>query len=144
MLLFDNEVGQRFYQLDHMTFSKNVFWSANFALSFCQIYYSQMSTLWLTYMLKFLLRRCTHCKKLQAELFFILCNWVWNTPWWYLVVLDSTRMLYQYAIPVYRHAKKILNRSLLNFAMAVTLMGLRQSYGSLKRGQLLFVRNIIF
>ena len=31
-----NEVGQSFYQLDQLTFPKNVFWSVNFALSFCQ------------------------------------------------------------------------------------------------------------
>ena len=34
-----NEVGQWFYQLYNVTFSKNVFWSVNFVLPFCQIYY---------------------------------------------------------------------------------------------------------
>ena len=36
-----NRVGQWFYQLDHVTFLKNVFWSVNFAaLPFCQICYN--------------------------------------------------------------------------------------------------------
>ena len=37
----------KFYQLDHVTFSKNVFWYVDFALSFCQVCYVQNSTLWL-------------------------------------------------------------------------------------------------
>ena len=40
-----NEVGQWFYELDHGTFSKSVFWSVNCTLPFYQIYYIQMSTL---------------------------------------------------------------------------------------------------
>ena len=40
-----NEVGQWFYQLDHVTFYKNVFWSVNFSLFFYQLCYIQMSTL---------------------------------------------------------------------------------------------------
>ena len=35
------EVGQRFHQLNHLTFSENVFWSVNFTLRFCQICYIQ-------------------------------------------------------------------------------------------------------
>ena len=42
--LFDNKVGRKYYQLDHVTLSKNVFWSVNFALLFWQIYFTQMST----------------------------------------------------------------------------------------------------
>ena len=41
------KVGQWFHQFDHETFSKNVFWSINFALSFCQICYVQKSLFWL-------------------------------------------------------------------------------------------------
>ena len=40
-----NEVGQRFYQFDHVSFSKNVFWSVNCTPFFNQIYHVQMSTL---------------------------------------------------------------------------------------------------
>ena len=40
-----NKVCQWFYQLDHVTFSANVFWSVNFALPFCQICCIQKSTL---------------------------------------------------------------------------------------------------
>ena len=40
-----NEVGQWFYHLDHVTFSKNVFWSVNCTLFFYQIYSIQMLTL---------------------------------------------------------------------------------------------------
>ena len=56
------EVGQPFYEIDHVTFSKNVFWSVNFGLSFYQVYSTQMSTLSLAYMLTFLLRSWTHSK----------------------------------------------------------------------------------
>ena len=56
------EVGQPFYEIDHVTFSKNVFWSVNFGLSFYQVYSTQMSTLSLVYMLTFLLRSWTHSK----------------------------------------------------------------------------------
>ena len=40
-----NKVCHSFYQLDHVTFSKNVFWSVHFALPFCQICWIQKSTL---------------------------------------------------------------------------------------------------
>ena len=40
-----NEVSQWFYQLDHVNFSKNVFWSVNCTLMFYQIYDVQISTL---------------------------------------------------------------------------------------------------
>ena len=40
-----NKVYQWFYQFDHVTFSKNVFWSVNFAVPFCQICSIQKSTL---------------------------------------------------------------------------------------------------
>ena len=40
-----NEVGQRYYQLDHVTFSKYVFWSVNSALFFYKIFYVRMSAL---------------------------------------------------------------------------------------------------
>ena len=39
---FITEVGQWFNQFDHVTFSKNIFWSLLFSLSFCQIYHTQM------------------------------------------------------------------------------------------------------
>ena len=42
-----NEVGQWFYQLDHVTFWKNIFWFVNCAMFFYQIYFVQMSTLYL-------------------------------------------------------------------------------------------------
>ena len=61
-----NEVSQWFYQLGHVNFSKTIFWSENFSLSFCQIYYAQMSTLWLACMLKFL-RSWAHRKKSQEK-----------------------------------------------------------------------------
>ena len=44
-ILLVNKVCQWFYELDHVTFSKNVFWSVNFALPFCQICCIQKSTL---------------------------------------------------------------------------------------------------
>ena len=47
-----NKVCQWFYQLDLVTFSKNVFWSVNFALPFCQICCIQKSTLNVTFLLK--------------------------------------------------------------------------------------------
>ena len=37
-----NEAAQWFYQLDHVTFTKNVFWSVNCTVCFYQIYYIQM------------------------------------------------------------------------------------------------------
>ena len=40
-----NEVGHWFYQLDGVTFSKNIFWSVNCTLFFYQIYSIQMLTL---------------------------------------------------------------------------------------------------
>ena len=40
-----NEVVQWFYQLDHVTFSENIFWSVNSKLLFYQIYSVQLSTL---------------------------------------------------------------------------------------------------
>ena len=54
-----NEVGQRFYELDHVTFSKNIFWSVNCTLFFYQIYSAQMSTLQLVERLAFLVRNCS-------------------------------------------------------------------------------------
>ena len=39
-----NEVGQWFYQLNHVTFSENISWSVNYAMFFYQIYFAQMST----------------------------------------------------------------------------------------------------
>ena len=39
-----NEVGQWFHQLNHLTFSENVFWSVNFTLRFGQICYIQKLT----------------------------------------------------------------------------------------------------
>ena len=39
------ELVNDFIELDHVAFSKNVFWYVNFALSFYQIYYVQISTL---------------------------------------------------------------------------------------------------
>ena len=42
--LFDNKVDRKYYQLDLVTLSKNVFWSVNFALLFWQIYFTQMTT----------------------------------------------------------------------------------------------------
>ena len=44
-----NEVRQWFNQIDHLTFSKIVFWSVNSALSFCQICF------------------CKHCTKFQES-----------------------------------------------------------------------------
>ena len=46
-----NEVGKLFYKLDQVTkmysdqVDQDVFWSVNFAVVFCQIYYGQMSTI---------------------------------------------------------------------------------------------------
>ena len=40
-----NKVCQCFYQLGHVTISKNVFWSVNIALPFCQICCIHKSTL---------------------------------------------------------------------------------------------------
>ena len=43
-----NDVGQWFYQVDRVTFSKNVFWSVNFCPSvLLSFFYVQKSTLWL-------------------------------------------------------------------------------------------------
>ena len=41
-LILMNEVAHWFFQLDYMTFPKNLFQSVNFALSFCQILYVQI------------------------------------------------------------------------------------------------------
>ena len=50
-----------------MTFSKNIFWSLNFSLTLCQIFYARMSFLWLVQNLTFLLRSCIHRKKFQES-----------------------------------------------------------------------------
>ena len=52
-----NKVCQWFFQLDHETFSKNVFWSVNFAQPFCQICYIQKSTLNVEIYIKKLLKK---------------------------------------------------------------------------------------
>ena len=54
-----SEVGQWFYQLDHVTLSKNVFWSVNCTLFYIQIYSVKMSSLYLVERLAFLARSCT-------------------------------------------------------------------------------------
>ena len=43
--IFMNEVGQWFYQLDHVAFSKILFWPVDCALFFYQICYVQKSVL---------------------------------------------------------------------------------------------------
>ena len=69
-----NEVGKLFYKLDQVTkmysdqVNQDVFWSVNFAVVFCQIYYGQMSTIQLFKILSSLLRCSTHCKKFQEKL----------------------------------------------------------------------------
>ena len=55
------------HQLDQATFSKNVFWSVNFVLSFCQTCYVQKSTLRPVQMLTLVLKGCKHCKKFQEK-----------------------------------------------------------------------------
>ena len=54
-----SKVGQWFYQLDYVTFSKNIFWSVNCTLFYKQIYSVQMSFLYLVERLAFKVRNCT-------------------------------------------------------------------------------------
>ena len=58
-----NKVCQSFYQVGHVTFSENVFWPANFALSFCQFCCIQNSALNVDISTK----GCTNFKKFQEK-----------------------------------------------------------------------------
>ena len=62
-----NEIDQWSYQLDRVTFSKNVFCAVSFALFFCQVCFVGKSNLWLFQMLTFLLKRCYYCKNFQKK-----------------------------------------------------------------------------
>ena len=43
--IMENEVGQWFYQLNHVNFSEKKSWSVNYIMFFYQIYFVQISTL---------------------------------------------------------------------------------------------------
>ena len=53
------EVGQWYYQLDHVTLSKYIFWSANCTLFYNKIYSVKMLSLYLVERLAFIVRSCT-------------------------------------------------------------------------------------
>ena len=74
-----NEVGQWFYQLDHVTFSKNIFWSVNWTLFYNQIYSVQMSSLYLVEGLPFKVRNCTPFIKSYLPCKFPSDTMSWNS-----------------------------------------------------------------
>ena len=71
------KVGRWFYQLDRLTFSKNIFWSVNWTLFYNQIYTVQMSSSYLVEGLTFKVRNCTPFIKS-----YLSCMFLTDTMWW--------------------------------------------------------------
>ena len=69
-----SKVCQWFYQLDHVTFSKNVSWSVNFALPFSQIFCIRKSTI----IVDISTKKCTNCKKFQEK----SCDYIHDVILW--------------------------------------------------------------